>query len=519
MTTSRRNFFKLAIPSTLLAMFFSGRAMSGSISGKNSNINSANQPVRGDDAMMTASQLIRVFLKSSPNKLVTIIGDSISHGANAGGPLYIHSWVNIFKRCFNNEFKSYSYGYAPTLNISNWREIHEVSFLPTNTTWVVKEGADAADIQQGISFTSKTVGASQKIKVPTFQGRCLIHYVKRPDGATVSISVNGSIVQNVTTNGPYDVTPIFVVPMTDSKGQCSIEITNTNGGTLEIIGYSFISNSTDEIKLMNYSSSGRRLANMSTIAMDSVFNEAAIVIMALGCNDSYDVNSDPEYANTFKTKIDYLISQSLSKRVPVVVPDFCWDSDPDSEVRKQLKRLATETSGLYIPFPDFLNIGNGITDEDFRVNKIKLFVDKSHPNQNGHKLIAETIAKVMQLSVTSKEQALSNNDWWFPLQLLNTGVDNKSTTFDKISAVKREGDHLVLRYSLKGIGGNTARDVQSEWMLKSGITTKKMNIVPISYKTDGTPNGTLSIDANGKITAYPNSINQSTEHDNLTIIF
>lgn len=474
--------------------------------------------VSSSDAMMRAAQIIRSYLKSASNKLVTIIGDSISHGASAGGSLYLNGWVNIFKRCFNNEFQTYSYGYAPTTSISGWREVHEVAFLPNSASWTGKEGQDGADIQQGLSFTTTDVGASQRVVVPTFQGRCLIHYVKRPDGATATISVNGTVVQNVSTNGSYDVTPIFVVPMTDSKGICTIEIANTNGGALEIMGYSFISNASDEIKLMNYSISGRRLAYMSTVAMDAIFNEAAMVIMALGYNDSSFVNSDPAYAATFKTKIDYLISKSLAKGVPLVVPDFCWDSAPDSEVRKQLKRLAQATSGLYIPFPDFFNIGRSITNNDFRVNTLKLFVDGAHPNINGHKLIAEAMAKAMQLSVTSKEQALRYHDWWYPLQLSNTGVGNKTTSYDTISAARWQGRHVVLRYSLTGIPGSTAREVQSAWPVKSGLVNAQVNLITLSLKTDGTNNGTINVAAGGLITASPSLSNATSEHSGSAII-
>lgn len=474
--------------------------------------------VSSSDAMMRGAQLSRIALKTASNKLVTILGDSISHGASAGGPLYLNGWVNIFKRCFNNEFQTYSYGYAPTTSIAGWREIHEVSFLPDGTSWTAKEGLDGTDIQQGLSFTATAVGASQRVVVPTFQGRCLVHYVRRTDGAAATISVNGTVVQTVSTVGTYDVGQIFVVPMTDSKGLCTIEIANTDGGALEIAGYSFISNASDEIKLMNYSISGRRLAYMSTVAMDAVFKEAAMVIMALGYNDSSFVNSDPTYAATFKTKIDYLISKSLAKGVPMVVPDFCWDSAPDSEVRTELKRLAQETSGIYIPFPDFFNIGRSITDNNFRVNTLKLFADGAHPNENGHKLIAETMAKVMQLSVTSKEQALKHHDWWYPLQLSNTGVGNKTTSYDTISAARWQGRHLVMRYSLTGITGATAREVQSAWPVKSGLSNAQVNVSVLSLKTDGTNNGTINVGAGGLITASPNASNASTEHAGFSII-
>lgn len=504
----------MAAPFALLGAASTGAGAAVNVSSKGND-----GFINDEDSLLRAAQLIRSRLKTSPGKSITVMGDSISHGAQAAGPLYLHSWVNILKRCINNEFQSTSYGYAPTATINGFREIHEVLFLPDVKSWKGTEGKAAENIPQGLSYTSSVIGDSVVMTVPTFQGVCRIHYVQRGDGARAKVIVNGVPTSEFTTVGDFDVSQYHDVEMVDRKGTCKIEVVNENGGSLELIGFSFLSNNPDDIRVDNFGFSGRRLAYYSNSAIDAVFDRSGLIIMALGYNDSQSVEDDSDYANVFKKRIDYIIKKSKETNTPVIVADFCWHKDKKTLVRTQLRKLGHSSSGIYLSFPDYFSLEGKALDNKTRVNTLHYFAEGAHPNQEGHKLIAEAMAKAMGLSVSSKEQALRYHDWWYPLQLLNTGVDNRTTTYDTISAVKREGDHLILRHDLKGIGSDTTRDVQGEWMLKSGITTRKKNIIPLSLKTDGMPNGTLSIDTNGKITAHPNSTNQVREHDNIAIIF
>lgn len=522
MDLTRRVLLKMAAPFALLGTVSAGVVSASAIAaekaGGKGNFNKTTFD-QSEDSLLRAAQLIRSQLKTASGKSVTIMGDSISHGAQAGGPLYLHSWVNILKRCINNELQSTSYGFAPTATINGFREIHEVLFLPDLKSWKSTDGEKAKYLPQGLSYTSNTAGDSVVMAVPTFQGICRIHYVRRLDGARARVSVNGVPASNFSSVGDFDVTQYHDVEMVDSKGTCKVEIFNENGGSFELIGFSFLSKNHEDIKVDNFGMSGRRLAYYSNSAIDAVFDRSGLVIMALGYNDSQSVEDDQDYAGIFKKRINYIIKKSKETNIPVVVADFCWDKNQNSFSRSLLRKLGMSSSGIYLPFPDYFMLGGKVTDSNTRVNKLHLFADGAHPNQEGHKLIAETIAKAMALSVSSKEQAIKYHDWWYPLQLLSTGVDNRTTSYDTISAVKREGEHLLLRFDLKGIGSNTERGVQGEWALKSGITTKRKNIIPLSYKLDGSTNGTLSIDTNGEIIAHPNDKNDTREHENVALIF
>lgn len=517
MDLTRRVLLKMAAPFALLGTVSAGVVSASAIAAENEG-GTGDTFDQSEDSLLRAAQLIRGQLKTTPGKSVTIMGDSISHGAQAGGSLYLHSWVNILKRCINNEFQSTSYGFAPTSTINGFREIHEVLFLPDVKAWKVTEGKAAENIPQGLSYTSSASGDSVVMNVPTFQGVCRIHYVQRGDGARAKVIMNGLPVGEFVTVGDQDLSRYYDLEMIDRKGACKVEILNENGGNFELIGFSFLSKNIEDIRVDNFGMSGRRLAYYSKSAIDAVFDKSGLVIMALGFNDSQTVEDNRKYANIFKERINYIIKKSQKTNIPVVVADFCWDKNKNSFARRMLRKLALSSSGIYLPFPDYFMLDGKVTDGSTRVNSLHLFADGAHPNQDGHKLIAETIAKAMALSVTSKEQALKYHDWWYPLQLLATGVDNKTTTYDTISAVKREGEHLLLRFDLKGIGSNTERGVQGEWALKSGITTKRKNIIPLSYRLDGSTNGTLSIDTNGKIIAHPNDKNDTREHENIAII-
>ncbi|OPD96798.1 hypothetical protein AO998_34230 [Pseudomonas aeruginosa] len=179
----------------------------------------------------------------------------------------------------------------------------------------------------------------------------------------------------------------------------------------------------------------------------------SLFIMALGINDASDNESDTAYYEEFVKRIDWLISYSNQNSVPVVVPDFLWSYPDTNNTRQQLKRLADETQGLYIPFADFFRKGSQPADANYLVNTIKLFSDGSHPNVHGHKYIAETIAKKLGLSVSSKKQALDYHDWWMPISITSTTIKNADfgsiPPSRVITATRNNGANVLFRWRLQ----------------------------------------------------------------------
>ncbi|MEG2041253.1 MAG: hypothetical protein RR068_09110, partial [Hafnia sp.] len=177
-----------------------------------------------------------------------------------------------------------------------------------------------------------------------------------------------------------------------------------------------------------------------------------------------------------------------------------------------IARLAKETGGAYIGFPDMLSHPDGEFTSRYRVDRLKLFFEPAHLNVAGNKFIAETIAKQIGLSVASKSIALDYHDWWMPLKLANTGIDNADKTPGKVSAVKSQGADLLVRVNVKGVPGSTARGVQNSWPVVSGIGKVFPTIQPLGPMPDGTPRGVISVSDVGQVVLSPNESNDSSEH-------
>jgi hypothetical protein len=79
-----------------------------------------------------------------------------------------------------------------------------------------------------------------------------------------------------------------------------------------------------------------------------------------------------------------------------------------------------------------------------------MWTDLSHPNKYGHKWIAETIAKGMGLSCTSKEDALSLHDFPWPMAIAaSSPFKNTFTQMPYLSYFQRVGNTLVFSINLR----------------------------------------------------------------------
>ena len=468
--------------------------------------------VFGDAIMRT-----RARSKISTNPPIYILGDSISHGAFAGDS-YRNSWPNILKRCLNLDFGSVSYGFTPLMTMGSGptltQDIHEILLSPAGA-WQAREASTGSYIPQGLSWVSTASGNILSSTIPTFQNRAYIWYIGNPGGGTFDIKVNGVVASSVNTSAA-SVTPINVqvVALTaDKAGLSKIECVTTSSAKVELCGFSYMG-PTNTLTVNNFSNSGRRLRWVDESVINSMMSGTALFIMALGYNDSGDNLANPAYFSEFKQRINWLIYYANLYEVPVVVPDFVWIGDPTDVTRLELQRLAKETKGVYIPFPDMFKKTYGASSDLYRRDTLKLFTDGAHPNIDGHKYIAETIAKRLGLSCTSKKQALDLHDWWYPLKIEDSGITALGQTADNISAVKNNGGQYLLRLSLTGlgVGSASARKVQLSWPSRAGINQSFSTVHSLAPKTDGTSQGSVVITAGGDITVNPNTSNGSTSN-------
>lgn len=475
----------------------------------------------GDLENFRENALLRTRAFSGSQKSVTIAGDSISHGAFACD-LYRNSWVNVLKRMLNKDFGLSSYGFVPLMSLGSGenfsKDIHEILFSRVgggSHSWSAKEAANGTHIPHGLGWRSTDIGNVLATTIPTFQRRVLVWYIAQPGGGEFTIKVNGTIVETVDT-GADAIMPLssFSVAAYDNgRGSCKIECTTTSTGVVELAGFSYNSGES-EITVNNFSNSGRRLRWLDEATINAMMNGCTMFICALGYNDSGDNMSDPAYFEEFKKRIDWMIQYSNLYEVPIIVTDFVWDKNSDDITRIELQRLATETSGVYVPFPDYFQKSGQASGNSYRVDTLKLFTNGAHPNIGGHQFIAETIAKRIGLSCTSKKIALESYDWWMPIALLQTGITNAGNTSDTVTAVRNAGQNKAdLRVYLNGITTNVARGLWAAWPTRAGIVQNfVIPAIPLQPRTDGTSQGTFTILAGGAASASPSALNAASQH-------
>lgn len=470
-----------------------------------------------------AQMLTRIRARISNAPTMYVLGDSISHGAFAGN-IYRHSWVNLFRRMIYNEVGTLSYGFTPTLALFDplgvaQKEIHDIDLLGT---WVVRESETGSHVAQGVSFVSNGTGNSIKSTVPTFQDSCTVYYVSRPGGGTFDIKVNGVTVTSVnTTSASIDPIVGVSLPMKDNRsGICIIEVVTTSTATVEVCGFSYGGAYSDSI-LHNFSTSGRRLRWLDENTISRMMQGTSLFIMALGINDLSQNESDPSYFSEFVTRISWLIQYANQYKVPMVVPDFVWSYPSTNKTRQQLKRLADETQGIYIPFPDYFRKGSQSADASYLINDLKLFTDEAHPNVDGHKYIAETIAKKLGLGVTSKKEALDFHDWWFPLYLGSSAIKNLDFGTEPpsrlTSATKNDGSCVLLRLNLDGVTGTSPVQLSGGYSPSSGVFIDLPVTGQLQPENNGASAGLVSVSATGVVVS-PNSTNTRPNHKVLVVV-
>lgn len=384
---------------------------------------------------------------------VAVFGDSISQMAFSRDA-YRNNWTNILKRCVNAEFNASSYGFVsllPTLG-SGSTASYEIHSVVRSGTWTELTAENAEWSISGFALESSTPANTLTVTVPSFQNYFGVWYHEFSGGGTFEILVNGAVKMTVDTDGSAGSTRTSGLNGgrldVEDNGQGSCVITlRVVSGAVRLIGISY-ENAEYDFQLSNFSQSGRRLRYISQEVIQKTVRGSTTFILALGYNDNATAESDPAYLAAVKQRIDWIIEEANTYGVRVLVLDFLWQRGIDRALPIELKRCADSIAGSsYIKFGDYLKTDGSLVDSSWLTDSIRLFDDSAHPNILGHKLIGETVAKKLRLSVNSKRQALDYYDWWMPLKLPGD-MRNTFTSPLRISAMKRVGDVLYVRLYL-----------------------------------------------------------------------
>lgn len=472
----------------------------------NLNITYANRSEIVDRYAPRAKQLLHTnaYLMNNYGQGIVNIGDSISHGAYSGNA-YTNHWTYLIARAINAEFGNWeSVGEFPMTGLYNpipalvTPQLADVTF--SGTDWGALEtnpapynyplgnqGAAASEIVNGQSFSSSVNGATITLVVPTISPAISFKYTQQTGGGTFTIKINGTLALTVNTAGTqqYNTNTANVPLVDDGTGTCTVLITKTDANPVEINNlYNLktanvtITDLNNRMQFHNYAKSGRALKDMTEENITRCCNSAGLIV-SLGYNDWFlGADTDNAIFAAFKQRIDWLIHYANVYKTLVVVQDFVWYASlKTSRTRQQLKRLANATRGIYIPYPDqFFSDGSQPTQSPLQLNTpLFLWADAAHPNALGHELIFSTLANAMGFAVNSKQVALRNYDWAYPVKITSTNFANTSPTFiSSITTVRQVDDsyQIKINVKLKSTGAFPALTLEN---LFTGFPTKFRN--------------------------------------------
>lgn len=313
---------------------------------------------------------------------ITVLGDSISYGANAPD-LAGQSYVGLLRKAVNATHDNHNYGFLTLQSsVSNaygvYRERHTVS----STGLWSKE--DSGKYLGFFAMTSTDASGVIRIEMPEASPYICVFYEEAPDNGSFDVAVNGEV--KATVNSNADVrNPAARTDLIETGGENSlnIEIRKKDGSRTAVSGIGYYSDPT-EVTVNNYSRSGAKLSDIDADVLNTAC-QANVLIFAMGTNDrNQQVDID-----VFAQSIDRVIQIMNESGTSLIVNDFIWTGSVDEDAyKRELKRLAEACNGIYndfnVTYTEQLQAGISITQ------------DGTHPTVEGHRIVALQTAKALE---------------------------------------------------------------------------------------------------------------------------
>ncbi|WP_109373603.1 hypothetical protein [Proteus genomosp. 6] len=403
---------------------------------------------------------------------LNVLGDSITYGyfssydgagreaKTYGGGLFYHSWTSLFARMFAADNGTNSYkGFIP-LPLGYGDDWDVFKLVSKVGLWeVMDDGLYASNTYSGSCYQTKELNAELVYSIPSTFDEIQLFYCTQPNGGIMQVLVNGELWHEINTSS--NVVKNLVLKrriLSNKQGNMILTIKKIDK-TSNPIGVSgigvdnvvtFTSTHTRGGSLNQFATPGRTLMSVSQDVIADVAKNASGLILALGFNDkniSYSGEGNIPKRIEFSQRIDWLIEYCNVYNTPLIVVDFTWSLEPWRFTRRELRRAARETKGVYIPFPDLLIKGRLSTDVE-RMNNLRMFYDGAHPNRNGQQWIAEMIAKYLGLSCTSKKDAILHHDYWMPLNLSDEWININTSQNWNIASYRINGSGITIKASI-----------------------------------------------------------------------
>lgn len=325
---------------------------------------------------------------------INLVGDSILHGANAPD-IYKQSWGELIKKSLQEKYNSNNQGFEKGFcymqnAVAEMKGFHEITFNEDDSWQKVNNNASIC-----LSYYYN-MSSSKKLRFkPKKSSKFRIIYEGLTNGGTFKYYTQsgkwGVKSQNTNQSADSSGLPFYSEEMYCELGDEIIIESDANGTQVRILGIQYYENEKD-LMINNYGRSGATLSNVPDKTLE-LWADCQILFFSMGHNDSFYPDDFVKFTDRINKLIEY-----IKKYNPfVIVNDFVWAKEPSFHIRSELKRLADETGGIYIPYTEILPYGTNIQ------NWINggFLSDGSHPTPNGMRIIHNVNCKTLNLPVST----------------------------------------------------------------------------------------------------------------------
>lgn len=342
-------------------------------------------------------------------KSLSVIGDSISQGANAYD-ITNNSWTGILRKFTQNEYESDSHGFVNAYDKTGSGALLAQDFHLITS----KVGFDFIADGEYIGahrLESNVAGSTITYQINKLMKNVRVYYAQQSSGGDIKVTVNGVDKLTFSANGVEGkFKRTAAIDISAELLPINITITHVNGAKAILTGMGYYDN-VDDVMFNNFGRSGLRLVQVSDDAMNKMC-ETKLSFFALGHNDDGVSASITD----FNSKLAVATAAYNSKNAVVIVLDFIWKTSAN-QYKQALQNFANGlNNGFYVNC--VTDVFNATSSSDMLTKGY--LSDSSHPTPLGHKLIAEYIAKILGFTVASKavaakleteETTIDNEDW------------------------------------------------------------------------------------------------------------
>ena len=351
------------------------------------------------EAISNNEEKVFDFTYECGRKKINIIGDSISEGVSCDTD-YRDSWAGIIRNmvAFENG-GALNYGFATYPDLTEL-QITDSMLIPLGrAAW--SRNASGTTLYGNNEFTSTTANNTMKFSLArkfnwmrvsllggSSQGTFKVYRRDPQNNDTELATIDCTDYADGCNMSAY--IDISSVETTDS-----IRITSQSSTQIKISGFELCDDK-NSIVFNNYGRAGLKPSGTQNDLL-TLEADCDILFYALGVNDNA-VNNEAVY-ESIKSSLSAIANQ---KRV---VLDFCWFAgDTDNRMKScDIKNFAEDIGATYIRLYDYMP-----KNSDGSVVSDLLAADLLHPNDAGHKFIANVVAHVVGMSITSKTVLYGN---------------------------------------------------------------------------------------------------------------